>query len=390
MSGPLTGIKVIDCSRLLPGGFCTMLMGDLGADVIKVEEPGRGDYIREFMPFKGDQSYMHLVLNRNKRSMTLNLKSPEGVAIFKKLVANADVLVEGFRPGVMDRLGVGYDTLREVSPRLVYCAITGYGQTGPYADRPGHDINYMGIAGALELSGPKNRPPAIPGLTIADIGGGAQMAIIGILAALISRQTTGTGQFVDISMTDGVVYWLSLFAGWYFGTGISPKRGEHMLLGQFPCYAIYPAKDGYITVGCLEPHFWANLCRAIDRERYVSEQLNVDDSDRIHDDLAQIFKTKTRAEWDAFFANKNVCVGPAYLIEEAISDPQLKHRDMFATMEHSSEGTIRQLGIPIKFSSTPGQLRGAPPNLGAETDDILAELGYSNAERAAFRRQGTL
>lgn len=388
MNGPLDGIKVIDCSRLLPGGFCTMLLGDLGADVIKVEEPGRGDYIREFMPFKGEQSYMHLVLNRNKRSMTLNLKSSEGVKILKRLVRDADVLVEGFRPGVMDKLGVGYDALKEINPRLVYCAITGYGQTGPYANRPGHDINYMGIAGALEQFGPKNGPPTVPGLTIADIGGGAQMAIIGILAALIARQTTGKGQFIDISMTDGVVYWLSLFAGWYFGTGISPKRGEHMLLGQFPCYAIYPAKDGHITVGCLEPHFWANLCRALDREQYIPEQLNIDDTDRIYDDLAGIFRTKTRAEWDGFFADKNVCVGPVYLIDEAMRDLQLMHRNMFTTIPHESEGTVQQLGVPIKFSENPGKLRIPPPNLGADTAVILRSAGYVDSEILAFKDLG--
>lgn len=390
MSGPLSGTKVIDCSRLLPGGLCTMLLGDLGADVIKVEEPGRGDYVREFMPFKGEQSYMHLVLNRNKRSMTLNLKAPEGAGILKQLVRDADVLVESFRPGVMDRLGVGYDSLRDSNPRLVYCAITGYGQTGPYANRPGHDINYVGIAGALEQFGPKGGPPTVPGLTIADIGGGAQMAIIGILAALLARQQTGKGQFVDISMTDGVVYWLSLFAGWYFGTGTSPKRGEHMLLGEFPCYAVYPAKDGYITVGCLEPHFWANLCKAIEREQYIPEQLNIDDAKSIYDDLSAVFKSKTRAEWDAFFADKNVCVGPVYLLEEAMRDPQLQHRNMFTTMDCSTEDVIEQLGIPLKFSGTPGSLRVPPPNLGAHTDAILRGLGYTPSEINTLRDNGTI
>jgi len=390
MSGPLAGIKVIDCSRLLPGGFCTMLLGDLGADVIKIEEPGRGDYIREFMPFIGEQSAMHLVLNRNKRSMTLNLKDPEGVAILKRLVSEADVLVEGFRPGVMDRLGVGYGALREENPRIVYCAITGYGQTGPYANRPGHDLNYVGIAGALEQFGPKGAPPTVPGLTIADIGGGAQMAIIGIISALIARQNTGKGQYVDISMTDGVVYWLSLFAGWYFGTGSSPKRGEHMLLGQFPCYAMYPARDGYMTVGCLEPHFWANLCKALGREQYISEQLNIDDAPMIFDDLSSIFSTKTRAEWDTFFADKNVCVGPVNLIEDALHDPQLVHREMFATTQHATEGTIRQLGIPIKLSDTPGEISLPPPNLGAHTKEILADIGMSQMEIEALKSKGVV
>ncbi|MDZ4858783.1 MAG: CaiB/BaiF CoA-transferase family protein [Candidatus Hydrogenedentes bacterium] len=388
MSGPLSGIKIIDCSRLLPGGFCTMLMGDLGADVIKVEEPGRGDYVREFPPFKGDQSYMHLVLNRNKRSMTLNLKSPEGVEILKKLVRDSDVIVEGFRPGVMDRLGVGYEALKQENPRLVYCAITGYGQTGPYAQRPGHDLNYVGIAGALEQFGPKDGPPTVPGLTVADIGGGAQMAIIGILAAIIARGNSGKGQFIDISMTDGVVYWLSLFAGWYFGTGISPKRGEHVLLGQFPCYAVYPAKDGYITVGCLEAHFWANLCREIGREQYIPEQLNLDDAPKIFDDLANLFRTKTRAEWDAFFADKNVCVGPVNLIEEAIHDPQLKHRGMFTTLTHSIEGEIQQLGIPIKLSATPGSSNGSPPNLGDHTREVLGGIGLTETEISGLIDRG--
>lgn len=389
MTGPLTGTRIIDCTRLLPGGFCTMLMGDLGADVIKVEEPGRGDYIREFLPFKGERSYLHLILNRNKRSMTLNLKSAEGVDILKKLAATADVLVESFRPGVMDRLGVGYDALRAVNPRLVYCSITGYGQTGPYANRPGHDLNYVGIAGALEQFGPQDGPPTVPGLTVADIGGGAQMAVIGILAALLARNTSGKGQFIDIAMTDGVVYWLSLFAGWYFGTGESPKRGEHMLLGQFPCYAVYPAKDGYVTVGCLEPHFWANLCNALDRAQYIPEQLNVDDAHIIYSDLSAIFRTKTRAEWDAFFADKNVCFGPVNLIGDAMRNEQLRARGMFTELGTAGD-SIHQLGIPIKLSDTPGEIALPPPDLGEHTDAILEQLGITASERQALKSLGAI
>ncbi|GMU93556.1 MAG: CoA transferase [Candidatus Hydrogenedentota bacterium] len=390
MTTPLAGIKILDCTRLLPGGFCTMLLADLGADVIKIEEPGRGDYIREYPPFKGSESYMHLVLNRNKRSMTLNLKTEEGREILRKLAAQSDVLVEGNRPGVMDRLGVGHENLREVNPRLIYCAITGYGQTGPYANRPGHDLNYMGVAGALELFGEKGKPPCVPGLTVADIGGGAQMAIVGILAALIARQSTGKGQFIDISMTDGVVYWLSLFAAWYFGTEISPKRGEHILLGQLPCYAVYPAKDGHYTVGCLEPHFWKNLCTALDREGYIDEQLSLDRAQEIHDDLASIFRTKTRAEWEQYFADKNVCVGPVYSIEETMKDPHIKKRNMFTTCEHSVEGEVHQLGIPIKLSEGGCEIRTPPPNLGADTFAVLAALGYSEAESSELRSRGVI
>lgn len=390
MTPPLSGIRILDCTRLLPGGFCTMLLADLGADVIKIEEPGRGDYIREYPPFKGSQSYMHLVLNRNKRSMTLNLKSEEGREILRKLAAQSDVLVEGNRPGVMDRLGVGYENLREVNSRLIYCAITGYGQTGPYAKRPGHDLNYMGVAGALELFGHKGQTPSVPGLTVADIGGGAQMAIIGILAALLARQSTGRGQFIDISMTDGVVYWLSLFAGWYFGTGISPKRGEHILLGQLPCYAVYPAKDGHYTVGCLEPHFWRNLCTALDREEYIDEQLALDRAQEIYDDLASVFRNRTRAEWEEFFADKNVCVGPVHLIEEAMNDPQNKDRGAFSVCRHQVEGDIHQLSIPIRLSDTPGAIRTPPPDLGADTFALLAALGYSESELGELQRKGAI
>jgi crotonobetainyl-CoA:carnitine CoA-transferase CaiB-like acyl-CoA transferase len=390
MTTPLSGIRIIDCTRLLPGGFCTMLLADLGADVIKVEEPGRGDYIRLSPPFKGTESYMHLVLNRNKRSLTLNLKHPEGVQILKQLVLNADVLIEGNRPGVMDRLGVGYRELAAVNPGLIYCAITGYGQEGPYVSRAGHDLNYMGYAGALELFGEKEGPPVTPGLTVADIGGGAQMAIIGILSALLARHHTGKGQFIDVAMTDGVVYWLTLFAGWYFGFEVSPKRGEHVLLGQFPCYAVYPASDGFITVGCLEPQFWAELCKAVGREAYIDEQWSFDKAPDIFEDLANLFRTKSRAEWVTFFADKNVCIGPSNLIHEAAQDPHLRHRRMFVEMEHPALGPIRQLGIPIKFSATPGAIRTPPPMLGEHTEVILRSLGMDLSQINEWRAAGVV
>ena len=391
MSGPLEGIKVLDLTRLLPGNLCTMLLADLGADVLKVEEPTRGDYIRSIDPIHKKESYLHLVLNRNKRSLTLDLKAEAGKAILRELVRNADVLVEGFRPGVMGRLGVGYEVLREVNPRLVYCAISGYGQDGPYRHLPGHDLNYLGVGGALELFGYEGSPPTVPGLSIADIGGGSQMATTGILAALIARQTSGEGQFIDVAMTDGVVYWLSLHAGWYFGTGQSPQRGGTLLLGRYPCYAVYETADGgHLTVGCLEDHFWANLCRAIDREAYVPLQMSEERRAEIFADLQDIFRTRSRQEWMAFFADKNVCVGPSYLIEEAMQDPQLRHRGMFTRMEHTVEGTIQQLGIPIKLSGTPGSIRIPPPALGEHTDSVLRSLGYDNAAVSELRANGVV
>jgi len=389
-TGPLEGIRILDLTRLLPGNLCTMLLADLGADVLKVEEPGRGDYMREFPPINRHESYHHLVLNRNKRSMTLNLKSKEGKSIFLRLVEMSDVVVESFRPGVMDRLGLGYPVLRKINPRLIYCAISGFGQDGPYRLLPGHDINYMGIGGALELFGEEGGPPQVPGLSIADIGGGSLMAAIGILSAVIAREATGLGQFVDIAMTDAVVYWLSIHAAWYFGTGKSPRRGETLFLGRYPCYGIYEAADGYFTVGCLEDHFWANLCRALGRESYIPLQWSDEYRHAIREDLQQIFRTRTRQEWFEFFRDKDVCVGPVYLIEEAMRDPQLRHRGMFTTIDHPVEGTVCQLGIPIKLSDTPGTIRRPSPVLGEHTEDVLKELGYTAEAISRLRSDGVL
>lgn len=389
MRGPLEGVQILDLTRLLPGAFCTMLLADLGADVLKVEEPPRGDPIR-WLPPVLQASHLHRILNRNKRSLTLNLRTQAGRGILLQLVQKADVLVESFRPGVMDRLGLGYDALRNVNPGLVYCAITGYGQDGPYRDLPGHDLNYMGFAGALELFGSEGSPPVVPGVTVADIGGGAQMAAVGILAALIARRRTSRGQFVDICMTDGVVSWLGVAVAWYLGTGRSPRRGEHVLLGRYPCYAIYPAADGYLTVGCLEERFWANLCRALGKEEYIPLQWSEEHRQAIFDDLSAIFRTRTRKEWMAFFWDKDVCVGPSYLLEEALRDPHLQHRQIFVQAELPQQGAAVQVGIPIKLSGTPGALRYPAPALGEHTEEILRDLGYTSGQIAKLREEGVI
>jgi crotonobetainyl-CoA:carnitine CoA-transferase CaiB-like acyl-CoA transferase len=252
----LAGLTVLDLTRLLPGAYCTQMLADLGADVIKVEEPGRGDYNREFPPINVKEPGSFLLLNRNKRSVTVNLKTDNGKAILRRLAARADILVEGFRPGVMDRLGVGYEALTKENPRLIYCAISGYGQDGPYAKTPGHDLNYMALAGALQLFGKAGEGPIVPGLSIADQGGGSLMAAFGILAAVLGRARTGKGQFVDVSMTDGAVSWLGYHAADYLFAGVEPKGGERRFIGQAPCYNVFRCADGrHITLGLIEPQF---------------------------------------------------------------------------------------------------------------------------------------
>jgi crotonobetainyl-CoA:carnitine CoA-transferase CaiB-like acyl-CoA transferase len=389
--GALDGIRVLDLTRLLPGGFCSWLLADLGADVLKIEEPGRGDYLRWFPPIKVRESGMFLVLNRNKRSLTLNLKTEAGHEVFRRLVATADVVLEGFRPGVMDRLGLGWKTLHEINPRLVYCAISGYGQDGPYRDLVGHDLNYLGIAGALELMGERGRPPIVPGLSIADIGGGAQMAATGILAALLARTHTGQGQFVDISMTDGVVAWLSIHAGRYFTDGMAPTRGEMALAGAFPCYQVYACADGrYLTIGCIEPQFWRNLCVALGLEEYVAHQWAEDRREEIFARLSDVFRMRTREEWFAYLRDREVCVGPSSTFDEAFADPQLVHRQMVRDAEHPVEGRVRELGPPIKLSDTPAEYRLPAPGLGEHNGDVLRGLGYNEAEIAAMERAGVI
>jgi crotonobetainyl-CoA:carnitine CoA-transferase CaiB-like acyl-CoA transferase len=389
--GALDGFRVLDLTRLLPGGFCSWLLGDLGAEVIKVEEPGRGDYLRWFPPLKVCESGMFLVLSRNKKSLTLNLKTGAGKAVFRRLAEGADVVLEGYRPGVMDRLGLGWKVLHELNPRLVYCAITGYGQDGPYRDLVGHDLNYLGVAGALELMGERGRPPIVPGLSIADLGGGAQMAAVGILGALLARGRTGEGQFVDISMTDGVVAWLSLHAGRYFTDGVTPRRGEMALAGASPCYQVYECADGrFLTVGCIESHFWKNLCVALGVEEYVDHQWSEERREEIFARLRAVFLTRPRDDWFAALRGHDICVGPSSTFDEAFADPQLVHRGMVIESEHPVEGRVRELGPPIKLSGTPAEYRMPAPRLGEHNDEILRALGYEPADIAQMASTGVI
>lgn len=387
---PLDHIKVLDLTRLAPGPHCTMILGDLGAQVLKIEEPGpptgrRAEQaagqsttwqvagIDRYSPFNA--------LNRNKRSMGLNLKTAAGRDIFLKLAASADVVVEEFRPGVAKRLGIDYEeVLRPHNPRLIYCAVTGYGQDGPYSRYVGHDLNYIAIAGALGIMGPANGPPAIPHNLLADFAGGGMHAAIGILAALMARERTGRGQFVDIAMADGVLNLQAALLGNYFGLGMIPPRGESFLDGAAPFYNVYQTQDDkWISIGAIEPWFYANLCKALGRADLLPYEFDRSQWPHMRQVFQNIFRTKTRDQWFALLTRTDVCVGPVYTYDELEHDPHLQARQMFLDIPTPDGGTVKQVGISFKLSDTPGQVRSLAPRQFEHTDAVLQELGY-NAE----------
>lgn len=392
MNAALDGLKVLDLTRLLPGAFCSQMLADYGADVLKIEQPGTGDYNRQFAPIAKKESGSFLLLNRNKRSLTLNLKSEEGKAIFLRLVRDADVVLEGFRPGVMARLGLDYETLERENPRLVYCAISGYGQDGPAAQRSGHDLNYMGLTGALQLFGTPATGPIVPGLSIADVGGGSLMAAFGIMAALNARSRSGQGQFVDISMADGLVSWLCYHAADHLFAGTEPRGGEGAFIGGAPCYNVYACSDGrHITLGIIEEHFWLSFCDLIECPGLKPEQWPSGQAARLqYLQLAEVFGRDTQKNWSARLAAADIPSSPVNTMAEGFADPQMVHRKMLQTIDHPVEGRIPQLGFPIKFSATPGTLRSPPPLLGEHNSQVLRSLGYSEQRIAELGAQGVL
>src|SRR3954469_19654759 len=393
MALALEGVRVLDLSRLLPGGFCSLLLADFGADVIKVEDAGMGDYVRWSPPYyegadDSAKSALFLALNRNKRSIRIDLKTEQGRAVLLRLVKDTDVLLESFRPGVLDRLGVGYDVLREANPGLVICAITGYGQDGPLRNRSGHDMNYLGLVGLLGLTGEAGGPPIQAAGQIADIGGGAQMAAFGILAALRERDRSGEGQLVDVSMADGALSWLAMVAAAHFA-GVPARRGELPLGGRLLCYRPYACADGCVTLGALEPKFWQAFCRGVAREDLVERQFDPPGSPA-HREVEAVFSARTRAEWAAFASEHDCCLEPVLELDEALDSERVRARGMVAELDQpGAEGPVRLLGVPVKLSRTPGDAnRGPGPALGQDTAAVLAELGYSAEEARALEEAG--
>jgi len=391
----LGGLRVLDLTRLLPGGFCSLLLADFGADVVKVEDTGAGDYVRWAEPkHEGADPTAaagpFLALNRGKRSIRIDLKSDGGRAALLRLARDADVLLESFRPGVMDRLGVGYERLREENRRLVYCAITGYGQDGPFAARAGHDTNYLARIGLLDLTGDPDGPPVQAGGQIADLGGGALMAAFGILTALRERDRSGEGQLVDVSMTDGALSWLAMDAARRLAGGPPPARGRVELAGGLICYRPYRCADGWVAFGALEPKFWGAWCAGVGREDLAERQFEPVGSDT-HREVEAVFAGRTRAEWEAFNDEHDCCLEPVLTLAEALDSELVRARGMVAEVAQPGAGPVQLLGTPVKLSRTPGDpSRAGGPALGEHTDAVLAEAGYGAEEIAALRESGAV
>jgi crotonobetainyl-CoA:carnitine CoA-transferase CaiB-like acyl-CoA transferase len=385
-AGPLAGVRVLDLSRLLPGGFCTAALGDLGADVVKVEQPGSGDYMRWGEPRFGAESAASWTIDRNKRSVSLDLKDPAGVAAFLDLARAAQVVVESFRPGVVDRLGVGYDAVAAVNPAIVYCSISGHGQDGPLRLQPGHDINYVGRAGLLSITGPADGLPAVPGVQVADLGTGGLFSAVGILAALYRARATGAGDHVDLSMTDGALAWLSIHLEDYFASGVDPGREGMILNGRFPCYNVYACADGrHITVGAIEERFWEVLCERVGRADLLPTRLDP----AAIPAWREVFLARARDRWVELLAD-GACVGPVNDFAEASAEPQALARGMVVEQEHPEVGTVRQLGSPIKLRNHPVGVRSPAPRLGADTRALLAEAGYPEERIDALLSSGAV
>jgi crotonobetainyl-CoA:carnitine CoA-transferase CaiB-like acyl-CoA transferase len=393
---PLKGIRVLDMSRVLAGPFCTQTLSDLGAEVIKVEIPGRGDDTRGYPPFINGVSSYFMSLNRGKRSVTLNLKTEEAREAFRRIAEKCDVVLENYRPGVTARLGVDYETLRAFNPRLIYCSISSFGQTGPYAQWPGYDLIIQGMGGLMGITGEEGSPPIRIGMAITDIGAG-MYAIIAILAALRTREKTGRGQYLDISMIDGSVSWMTYVAGNYFATGkVPPRMGSaHPSIVPYQGFIAGDGKGVLIAGG--NDRLFVLLCQGmgleglLDDPRYVTNDKRVENRGALIPFLQEEFLKKPRDEWLEILRGLGFPCAPVYTIDEIFADEQVLHRGMLVEMEHPKAGKIKQIGPVIKFSETPSELTLPPPVLGADTEMVLRDIaGYSVDEIEELRRVGAV
>lgn len=392
MTGPLASLKVLDFSTLLPGPFASMMLADLGAEVVRVEAPHRPDLVRLTPPFEAGTSAWHAVLNRSKRSIGLDLKRPGAVDVVKRLVQTYDIVLEQFRPGVMDRLGIGYEALRATNPRLIYCAVTGYGQTGPYRERAGHDINYLALAGVASHTGRKASGPLPLGVQVADVGGGSFGAVVGILAAVIERGQTGEGQLVDISMLDASIAWNALAVSQYLVGGQNPAPEEGWLNGG-SFYDFYRTRDGrYLSVGSLEPKFWQGFCQAIERPDLVDQgyDRDLEAQQALKAEIQKTIATRSLEEWVAIFTKVDVCVEPVLTAAEMLEHPQVRARGMVVEVPRPDGSVQRQVASPYRFSRSQAVYRHVGAEPGAHTRQVLAEVGYSPEEIDRLQATGAL
>jgi len=392
MPGPLSGIKILDFSTLMPGPVATMMLGDLGADVLKVEAPTRPDLMRLGPPHDNGVSAGHMAVNRNKRSIALNLKIPEALGVVRRLVKTFDVVLEQFRPGVMKRLGLDYESLKKENGRIIYCSLSGYGQDGPYRERAGHDINYLAISGILSYSGRASQGPVPQGFLLADVGAGSYNAVVSILAALIHRDRSGEGQYLDVSMTDGSIAWTTFMATRYLVGGKNPTYESDFLNGG-SYYDCYQTLDGrYMSVGSIEPQFFEDLCRGIGREDLIARRSWSMDADQLMEDtkkeIAAIFSTKTQAEWVEVFRGLDACVEPVLTLSEMVEHPQVKTRKMITEVKKPDGTFQKQVNSPFKFTRTPPEMRRTGPGLGEHTEGVLRDIGYAPEEIRALRDKG--